>query len=97
MKRSGWKFVLGFSLTVLVLLILFTIFLWALYNSIGPLNASIVNGVGGDASVHKNTTFLEYICDDFIGSPLSYVYLVDATMLTISLIALISTKSRSSE
>lgn len=97
MKRSGWKFVFGFSLIVLVLLVLFTILLWALYNSMGVLVDGIVNGMSGDAFVHKDTTFTEYICTDFIGSPLFYMYLVDVAALTASLIALVATKRHKSQ
>lgn len=91
MGRSVWKWMFGVSLFVLVLLFLFTVFAWALGNVAASLGDEIINQTGDGNLTHDGVAFGEFLINS-IGSPVFYMYLVDITALTVSIVALIVTR-----
>ena len=88
MKRKVWKWLLGISIAVLVLLVLFTLFLWAMFNACGALFMAMQ----GNLEFHA-VSFAEFM-SNFVGSPLFYIYLADLVVLLSSIVALIVTWKR---
>ena len=86
MKHSVWKWIFGISLTLLVLLVIFTIGLWALANA-GAVLFRLLFILDEDLEVH-GIPFTEFM-SNFVGSPLFYIYLIDVTALVASVVALV--------
>ena len=86
MKRSVWKWLLGISLVLLVLLILFTFAAWFLVNVGGAIFLALL----GNTEIHTMPfgTFMA----NFVGSPLFYVYMADLVLLLSSATALVVTR-----
>lgn len=86
MNRSVWKWLLGISLVILVLLILFTIAAWFLVNVGGALFLTLL----GNTEIHA-MPFGAFMAN-FVGSPLFYVYMADLVLLLCSIVVLIATR-----
>ena len=91
MKRSAWKWILGISIVGLVLLVIFTIGLWALANA-GAVLMRLVFILDEDLELHS-IPFADFMAN-FVGSPLFYVYMADLAALFTSAAALIVTRKR---
>lgn len=92
MNRSVWKWLLGISIAGLILLILFTIGIWALANAAGALFA-VLFMLNEDVHIQQAIPFGDYMAN-FVGSPVFYAYLVDMAVLLCSTVALIATRKR---
>ena len=96
MNRRAWKWILGISIGLFILLVLFTFGLWVLAN-VGGVLMRIVFILDEDFRIHS-ISFAEFM-SNFAGSPLFYAYLLDITAFLLSGIALLvtrKTKKRSS-
>lgn len=91
MKRSTWQKIMTASLIILVLLMIFTVGLWALANAAGVL-LRLVFILDEDMEV-TGIPFSAFMAN-FVGSPLFYVYMVDLAALTTSAIALFLTRTK---
>ena len=91
MKHKTWKWIFGISLALLILLMVFTVFLWALAN-VGAVLFRLLFMLDQDMTVHS-ISFTQFM-SNFIGSPLFYMYLVDIIVLISSMIGLIVTRKR---
>ena len=91
MKRSVWKWTLGISVAVFVLLVLFTFGLWILAN-VGGVLLRLVFILDEDFQV-SGIPFGAFMAN-FVGSPLFYLYATDVAVLSASVIALIITRER---
>ena len=88
MKRKAWKWIFGISLAGLILLVLFTLWLWVMLNVCGALLLTLM----GNQEIHAMP--ISEFLSNFVGSPMFYIYLVDISALLASIIALIVTKKR---
>ena len=86
MHRKAWKWLLGISIGVLVLLILLTLGAWVLFNIGGAIALSLM----GNTEITA-IPFGEFM-SNFVGSPMFYVYLVDIFALLASIVGLAATK-----
>lgn len=86
MHRKAWKWLLGISIGVLILLVLFTLGIWVLLNIGGAIALSLM----GNTEITA-IPFGEFM-SNFVGSPMFYVYLVDIFALLASIVALAATK-----
>lgn len=86
MHRKAWKWLLGISIGVLILLVLFTLGIWVLLNIGGAIALSLM----GNTEITA-IPFGEFM-SNFVGSPMFYVYLVDIFALLASIVALATTK-----
>ena len=91
MKRFVWKWTLGISVAVFVLLVLFTFGLWILAN-VGGVLLRLVFILDEDFQV-SGIPFGAFMAN-FVGSPLFYLYVTDVAVLSASVIALIITRER---
>ena len=91
MKRSTWKKIMTASLIILVLLMIFTVGLWALANAAGIL-LRLLFILDEDMEV-TGMPFSVFMAN-FVGSPLFYVYMADLAALTASAIALFLTRKK---
>ena len=91
MKRSLWVWTFWISLAVLIMLILFTIGIWILVNIGGIL--FIMLSMGSE-DIQVGGISLAKFLENFVGSPLFYIYLVDLTALIGSIVGLIVTRER---
>ena len=91
MKRSVWKWLLGISIAVFVLLVLFTYGLWILAN-VGGVLMRMVFILDEDLQI-SGIPFDAFMAN-FVGSPLFYVYAADLSVLGTSIVALIITRKR---
>ena len=91
MKRSTWKKIMTASIIILVLLIMFTIGLWALANAAGILLRLLF--ILDEEMEYSGMPFSVFMAN-FVGSPLFYVYMADLAALTTSAIALFLTRKR---
>ena len=91
MKRTVWKWLLGISAAVFVLLVILTAGIWALAN-VGAVLMRMVFILDEDLQVSgiPVAAFLE----NFVGSPMFYAFTVDLTVLLTSATALIVTRKR---
>ena len=91
MKRRAWKWIFGISLTLLILLVLFTIVLWGLANAAGVLlRLLFILDEDMEISMMPFSVFMS----NFVGSPLFYIYIADLATLVPSAVALAVTKKR---
>lgn len=88
MKYSVWKWMFGISLTILILLIVFTFIIWALINATGAFATTVMGGLD-----IPHLHFDEFLVDS-VGSPMFYAYVIDLAMLLPSLIMLIINKKQ---
>ena len=91
MKRSAWKWILGISIVGLVLLVIFTVGLWALANA-GAVLMRLVFILDEDLELY-GIPFADFMAN-FVGSPLFYFYMADLAALLTSAAALIVTRKR---
>ena len=91
MKRTVWKWLLGISTGLLVLLFLFTIGFWILFNISGALLLTIM----GNAEIHA-VPFSAFM-SNFVGSPLFYIYIADLAVLLSSIIVLVMTRTKNKQ
>ncbi len=93
MMRSVWICIFAFSLTVLILLGLFTVFMWVLGNVASELGDAILNQTENGNSTSEGKTFGEFLIGT-VGTPVFYVYIVDITVFIASIVAMITTRKR---
>ena len=91
MKRTVWKWLLGISIAVFVLLVLFTLGIWALAN-VGAVAFRLVFILDEDLQV-SGIPFAAFM-ENFVGSPMFFAFAADLVVLTTSVTALIVTKKR---
>ena len=91
MKRSVWKWLLGISIAVFVLLVLLTLGIWVLAN-VGGVLIRLVFILDEDLQV-SGIPFAA-VMENFVGSPMFYAFVADLVVLVISVIALIFTGKR---
>ena len=91
MKRSTWQKIMTASIIALVLLMMFTLGLWALANAAGIL-LRLIFLLDEDMEV-SGMPFSAFMAN-FVGSPLFYVYMADLIALATSAIALFLTRKR---
>ena len=85
MPRKFWKWVLGISIALLILLILFTVFIWMLANVSGILFYMLSMG---NAPVQIGGISFGEFMSNFVGSPIFFVYLADIIALVTAAIML---------
>ena len=86
MKRGVWKWLLGISIAVLILLILLTFGIWVLMNIGGAIFLSLMGNTQIAAIAFGD------LMANFVGSPMFYIYLADLAVLLASTIGLAVTK-----
>ena len=91
MKRNVWKWLLGISIAVFVLLVLLTLGIWVLAN-VGGVLIRLVFILDEDLQV-SGIPFAA-VMENFVGSPMFYAFVADLVVLVISVIALIFTGKR---
>ena len=91
MKRSVWKWLLGISIAVFVLLVLLTLGIWVLAN-VGGVLIRLVFILDEDLQV-SGIPFAA-VMENFVGSPMFYAFVADLVVLVTSVIALIFTGKR---
>jgi len=91
MKRSVWKWMFGISLTLLILLTLFTACIWALGNATGAMLGGIMGSLDPDNFGYHYLLLNKFLADS-VGSPIFYICMVDFTMLLGSIAGLIVTR-----
>ena len=94
MKRTVWKWLLGISIVVLVLLILFTLVVWALVNMGGAVMLALLSSGTANTEVQFRGMSMAELLKNFVGSPMFYLYLGDLAMLAGAITMLIVTKKR---
>ena len=92
MKRSVWKWILGISIALLLLIGVYLVIFWALGNATGAL-ASALMSINSDSFTFNEITFLEFY-SNFIGSPMFYISLVPIISLIMSIVMLIITRKK---
>jgi hypothetical protein len=91
MKRKTMKWIFGLSLAGLIFLMVFTVALWAMANAAGVL-LRLLFILDEDMKV-SGMPFSVFM-SKFVGSPLFHAYVVDATALLMSIVALIITRKQ---
>lgn len=86
MHRKVWKWLLGISIAVLILLVLLTLGIWVLLNIGGAILLSLM----GNTEITA-IPFGEFM-SNFVGSPMFYIYLVDIFALLASIVGMVATK-----
>ena len=90
--RTVCKWLLGISIGVLIALVLFTFFSWALFGAT-TIFFHTLTAEGGDISSEELS--LAGFLSNFVGSPLFYMYVADVLVLLCSSVALIITRRQS--
>lgn len=85
MNRKVWKWLLGISIAVLILLVLLTLGIWVLLNIGGAILLSLM----GNTEITA-IPFGEFM-SNFVGSPMFYIYLVDIFALLASIVGMVTT------
>ena len=88
MNRKVWKWLLGISIAVLILLVLLTLGIWVLLNIGGAILLSLM----GNTEITA-IPFGEFM-SNFVGSPMFYIYLVDLIVLMGASLMLMISKKR---
>ncbi len=88
MNRKVWKWLLGISIGVLILLVLLTLGIWVLLNIGGAILLSLM----GNTEITA-IPFDEFM-SNFVGSPMFYIYLADLIVLMGASLMLMITKKR---
>ena len=94
MHRKVWKWIFGISLTLLILLILFTVFLWALGNATGAMAGAIMGRIDPDGFGYRYLPFGEFLVNS-IGSPIFYIGLTILAAHAASVVRMIVTRKHS--
>lgn len=94
MDRKVWKWIFWIALIFLLLLMLFTVGLWALAN-VGAVLFRLLFILDEDLQV-SGIPFPEFM-SNFVGSPLFYVYMVDGIALVASAAALVVTRKQKTQ
>ncbi len=89
MKRSTLKWIFGIHLTLLILLIMFDVGLWALAN----VSAIIQADMFPDVLEYRKVTFWEFMSFP-ISSPMLYIHLYIIAAVIASAVALVVTRKR---
>ena len=87
MTIKFWKRLFGFSAILLILLIIFTYGLWIMAN-VGAALMRIVFILDEDLQL-SGIPFAKFM-ENFVGSPLFYMYIADLTILLCSAVAWIA-------
>ena len=88
MNRKVWKWLLGISIAVLILLVLLTLGIWVLLNIGGAILLSLMGNTEITAIPFGEFT------SNFVGSPMFYIYLADLIVLMGASLMLMITKKR---
>ena len=91
MNRTFWKWLLGISIGLQVLLFLLTIGFWILFN----IGGGILLTMMGNTEIHA-VPFSAFM-SNFVGSPLFYIYIADLAVLLGSIIVLIMTRTKNKQ
>ena len=91
MKHSTWKWIFGISLTVLILLALFTIGIWAMGNATAAMAGAIMGHIDPDNFGYRYLP-LDVFLANAVGSPVFYIGLVVAVAFLASIVGLTVTK-----
>ncbi len=83
MKRTGWKWALGISLALLILLLGFMLFLYAAGTLLFTMFAA---GTGQEL---PDFVTLKEFYSDFHGSPLFWLFVADLVILLLSFVMLL--------
>ena len=93
MKRGGWKWMYGISLTLLVLLVVFGFGIWALGNATAAMAGAIMGHIDPDNFGYRYLPFGRFMVD-FIGSPMFYIELAVFAVHLSSIVALAITRKQ---
>lgn len=88
MKRKAWKWIFGISLVGLILLALFTVWIWVMLNVCGALLLTLM----GNQEIHA-MPMVDFL-SNFVGSPMFYIYMADLVVLLTSAVALVITRKK---
>ena len=86
MKRSIWKWSLGFSIAGLILLGLLTVGIWLMLNIGGALFLTLMG------QTELSAISMPEMLENFVGSPMFWLCLADLLVLILSVIMLAVTK-----
>ena len=86
MKRSIWKWSLGFSIAGLILLGLLTVGIWLMLNIGGALFLTLMG------QTELSAISMSEMLANFVGSPMFWLCLADLLVLILSVIMLAVTK-----
>ena len=89
--RVFFKWLLGISIGVLIALILFTIFCWALFGATAMFLQALTAECGNISSEELS---LAGFLRDFVGSPMFYMYIADLSVFVLSVVGLVATRSQ---
>ncbi len=87
MSRVMFKWLLGISLTILIVLATFSIFIWLLANVAGAFTVALMQ-VKDDGLSFNAIAFKEFFIG-FIGSPMFWIMVVDSAILLASIVGLV--------
>ena len=94
MKRNLWRWMFGISLALLILLLLFTVGIWALGNATGAMAGAIMGSLDPESFGYHYLAFDTFLLNT-VGSPIFYCFAVDLIVLLCSVVMLILTNQRS--
>lgn len=89
MNRKIWKWTLGISIGLLILLAGFILWAWAAFNVVGALFFTLMG-----EQVSGSIPLREFL-SNFIGSPLFWICTADLAVLILSAVMLTVTKKQS--
>ena len=92
--RLVCKWLLGISISVLIALVLFTFFSWALWGATGMFFYTLTAESG---NIPPEELSLTGFFSNFVDSPMFYMYLADISVLVLSVVGLVSTRSQKSK
>ena len=92
--RVVCKWLLGMSIGVLIALVLFTFFSWALFGATSIFFHTLTAESG---NIPSEELSLAGFLSNFVGSPLFYMYLADLSILVLSIVGLVATRSQKSK
>ena len=92
--RTVCKWLLGISIGVLIALVLFTFFSWALFGATAIFFHTFTAESGNISS--EELSLAEFL-SNFVGSPMFYMYLVDLSVFVLSIVGLVATRSQKSK
>ena len=93
MMRKVWKWIYGVSLTMLIILGVFTVGIWALGNATAAMAGAIMGHIDPDNFGYRYLPFSRFMID-FIGSPMFYIELAAFAMHFSSIVALAITRKQ---
>ena len=91
MMRKVWKWIYGVSLTMLIILGVFTIGIWALGNATAAMAGTIMGHIDPDNFGYRYLYFREFVINS-IGSPIFYVETAALAVHFSSIVALAITR-----